>query len=162
MVKNQENINIYFYYGSTTGNSEEVAYYLNQYLSKHYQTTSQLINVNTLEKNYSFDDNPANVYILCTSTWGIDPPVLQEDFDEFWHHKLHKSSIKQQKFALFALGDKEYPFFAYAGNILTHDILQHDGKLLLESLKIEDPWYLHKTLITEHLKQIVEQIHHTN
>lgn len=122
-------------YGSTTGNSENLALYIQQYLTKKAKVL--VVNVADLKPRFNFKGYDA--YVLVTSTWGIEPADLQEDFAYFWQH-VNKHSIGQKTFMVLGLGDAYYPHFAYGVDILVADILKAKGKVLGNGLKIQDNW----------------------
>lgn len=127
--------NILIIYGSTTGNSENLARYTQKYLTG--TTKVSVINVSDLKQGFSFEGYKA--YILVTSTWGIEPAELQEDFAYFWQY-VNKDSIAGKPFIILGLGDAYYPHFAYGMDILVADILKLKGRVLGGGLKIQDNW----------------------
>ncbi len=133
-----KNNNILILYGTTTGNSEKVSTFCKKHLLQKCLNVS-LINVADISDIYSINDT-YSVIIICTSTWGVEPAVLQDDFELFFYRNLDKKSIENKKFAILALGDDYYPHFAYAAEILETEILKNDGILITKAMKIQDPW----------------------
>lgn len=146
--------NILIIYGSTTGNSENLSKYFADILKEDI-----LINIKNcvdIKGSYSFNEE-YDTYILCTSTWGIDPAELQEDFEIFWL-QLNKESIQNKRFILLGLGDNYYPFFAKGVDILKDSINENKGKLIDEPFKINDPWEEKKEEISTYLKKVIAKI----
>ena len=141
-------------YGSTTGNTEDLAETIALKL-KHPKININVFNVSSLSYNYRIK---SNINIWCCSTWGIDPPCLQEDFEEFINSKIDIKYIKNSKFVIFALGDRYYPYFAYSGNILEDFIKKNGGSVLLQPLKIQDPWENSNDEIDKVLLQLIESL----
>lgn len=146
--------NILVIYGSTTGNSHNLSKYCVKILQDNFKL--ELKNCVNLKACYSFDNN-YDAYILCVSTWGIDPAELQEDFEIFWL-QLNNSSIANKKFIILGLGDNYYPFFARATEILQNSIIQNNGNILCTPLKINDPWVDAKEDIKSYLKKTIAKI----
>lgn len=128
--------NLLILYGSTTGNSERLAYFIKDNLKK--EVNISIYNVANVDYPYSIPNN-FDLVLLCTSTWGIDPASLQEDF-EYWHTNTHTKSIINKNFYVISLGDSYYPHFAVALNILESFIIKHNGNIIDCGLKIQDPW----------------------
>ncbi|MDR2008532.1 MAG: flavodoxin-like domain-containing protein [Alphaproteobacteria bacterium] len=140
--------NILIIYGTTTGNSEKIAHLCEEVLQNKFNVSVK----NCID--FSCDFTSDDFYILCTSTWGIDPASLQEDFEIFWG-RLNKNNLRDKKFIVIGLGDNFYPNFAAAADILQADILAAGGIMLASPLKIDDSvaetgillrGYLQKTL----------------
>ncbi len=146
--------NILIIYGSTTGNSENLA----KYCADHLKDTAKVDIKNCIELkgSYSFYEY-YDAYILCVSTWGIDPAGLQEDFEIFWK-QLNKNSIYNKKFFLLGLGDNYYPFFAKAIDILHESINENKGIVLGKPMKINDSWEDKKIEITNHLIKALAKV----
>ncbi|XWO14050.1 Flavodoxin [Candidatus Hepatincola sp. Pdp] len=145
--------NILVIYGSTTGNSENLAIYIQQYIS--IKAKVNVVNVVDLQQNFSFEGY--DVYILVTSTWGIEPADLQEDFAYFWQH-VNKDSINGKSFMILGLGDAYYPYFAYGVDILVADIIQFKGKVLGNGLKIQDNWEERLCSINNYLELLLSKL----
>jgi len=157
MAQNNQK-NILILYGSTTGNSQRLAKYLknnihNFFNNKQISYKALIKNVADLDYPFVLPDNH-DLTIICTSTWGIEPAVLQEDL-EYWCINTNKSSVANKNFALFILGDKTYPHFAYGYEILQEYITKCQGLLHHNlSLKIQDPWEDNKENINKILNEI--------
>lgn len=148
------NKSIKIIYGSTTGNCEKLSLFCLEYLRKTYGATT--IDVATINKSKGFHFSSDNIYLLCASTWGIEPATLQEDFEQFWYN-CNLISIKNCCFIILALGDRYYPHFAYAATILKESIITYKGVLLKEALKLEDPWETKEKQIKFYLDSILHK-----
>ncbi len=128
--------NILCIYGSSTGNTEKLinAVKVNSIIKNHH---INVVNSATI-KDIFVIEKKWDLVILSSSTWGIMPPCLQEDFENFWKF-LDKSSISANKFLIMGLGDKYYPHFAYAVDFLVENILKYNG-IVIDYLKIQENW----------------------
>ncbi len=63
-----------------------------------------------------------------------------------------------KNFALQGCGDKYYPHFCGALDVLSKDILNHNGKLFTEILRIQDDWEDRKKEITKWATNLVKLI----
>ncbi len=129
--------NIEIIFGSTTGNTEDLAKYIKQQLIKQGFLVKLTECTAYLKQKITLNNN--TIYMLASSSWGVEPVALQEDFEIFWHD-LQKTNLKGNQFAIFGCGDNYYPHFCGGLNILKNGILSMQGKLLLEPLKVQDDW----------------------
>jgi flavodoxin I len=89
------------FYGSSTGNTEEVAEKLQSLLKPE---TADLHNVDSADEK---DIAKYECLILGTPTWGIGD--MQDDMEDFLEI-LKKADLKDKRVALFGLGDQDtYP-----------------------------------------------------
>ncbi len=133
-------------YGSTTGNTESVAKYVKSIIAKQKIKVDCKDSSDFLDKNVDLQDGI--LYILASSSWGVEPCALQEDFEIFYSN-INKESMALKNFALLGCGDKYYPHFCGALDVLSKDILNHKGKLFTEILRIQDDWEDRKKEITK-------------
>jgi flavodoxin I len=143
--------NISIIYGSTTGNTADLANIISLKL-QNPKFNIQVQNAKDINKTYQIK---ADLNIWCCSTWGIEPACLQDDFECFINTKLDLNTIKNQNFAIFAIGDSYYPHFAYASNILEDFISKNEGNCVVRSLKLQDPFELEMKKINENLLNIM-------
>jgi flavodoxin I len=113
--------NIVIVFGSTTGNTEEVARLLGQSLDS--KMVFDISNI-TVEELSSSD-----LLVLGVSTWGDGE--LQDDWSDH-RSKLKSSTIQGKKVAIFGLGDQEgYPdTFVDAMRDLADDVQQAGGTII--------------------------------
>jgi len=91
-------IKIGIFYGSSTGNTKQVAHAIATRLSDFDVYIADVANA-TIEHLDDFDS-----LIFGTSTWGYGD--IQDDWDVFLP-KLNKANLKGKRIALFGLGDCE-------------------------------------------------------
>lgn len=122
-------------YGSTTGNTETVAEFIEKNLaSKGFQVTRK----NVTDAKLS-DLGGADLALLGCSTWGEDSIELQDDFIPFYE-SLDSASIKDKKIGVFGCGDSSYTYFCGAVDAIEEKVSELLGKLVVEGLKIDgDP-----------------------
>ncbi len=142
--------NILLIYGSSTGNTESLSYYITDLLKKagHSVTLKDVTDING-----SVFDSTYDLHIICVSTWGIEPAELQEDFEFFWK-ALDKGKLKDKAFMVFGMGDAYYPYFAVSKDMVEEDIVKHNGQVVLQGLKIQDPWEDYKKELLEVIGKI--------
>lgn len=113
------------YYGSSTSNTEYIAYELQQKITGLLEVTVDIHNIGHSDAQqleaYSY-------LILGIPTWDIGE--LQADWDIFWT-KLEKLKLSGKKVAIFGLGDQYgYPdTFQDAMGILAEEVLERGGEL---------------------------------
>ena len=119
-------------YGSTTGNTEQVADAVSKGLgSAGWEVTVK--NVTGVDMSELAD---YELVILGCPTWGDGE--LQEDFIEF-HENMNEETFKDKKAAVFGPGDSElYPdTFCVAVNMLETKLNDCGAKLVAEGLMID-------------------------
>ncbi|MCL2567516.1 MAG: flavodoxin family protein [Alphaproteobacteria bacterium] len=144
--------NILIIYGTTTGNSEKIAHMSGDILANNFSVSIK--NCADLPSSYAFDKD---IYLFATSTWGINPASLQEDFEIFWLQS-NKKSIFGKKFVLLGLGDDSYPFFCGGIDILETEILENGGIVLNSPLKINDSAVHKRNLLEDYLQKTLDKI----
>lgn len=114
------------FYGSSTSNTEYVAYELQEILS----TLSGIaVNIHNIGQTDSEIMQQYEYLIFGIPTWNIGE--LQDDWDIFWPN-LEKMDLSNKKVAIFGLGDQYgYPdTFQDAMGILAEEVLAHGAELL--------------------------------
>ncbi len=117
-------------YGSTTGNTEEMAKSVEQALS--------VSGYDVVLKNVTEAD-PAELkgydYILLgSSTWGDGE--LQDDFIDF-EENMRNVDLTGKKSAVFGCGESSWPMFCEAVNILENRLKKCGAELVMEGFKID-------------------------
>ncbi len=120
-------------YGSTTGNTEQLAATLKDCLSTRELKAElkEVVEVNSeLIKEHE-------LLLLGSSTWGEGE--LQEDFEEFYEG-LENYSFQGKRFAVFGPGDEEgYPdTFCAAVDILEEKLSDLGATKVIDGLKIDE------------------------
>jgi len=115
-------------YGSTMGNTEDLATKVEEILSTSYETTVENVidvNVGVLE---DFD-----LIVFGSSTWGAGE--LQDDFYDFYDN-LEQVDLSTKKAAVFGPGDTAYgEMFCQAVDILEEKLEQRGAKLVQSGFK---------------------------
>lgn len=123
-------------FGSTTGNTENVADKIGKILSN----AGFEVSIKDVAKASIGDLNGGHTAILLgASTWGDDDIEFQEDFAPFYE-AMDKAELKGKKLALFGCGDSSYTHFCGAVTLLERKVEELGGILLNEPLRIDgDP-----------------------
>jgi flavodoxin short chain len=123
-------------YGSTTGNTENVAKQIGKVLTQggHEICLQDVRNAKVEELGNGYD-----VTVLGSSTWGDAEIELQEDFAPFFDD-MDKADLKGKKVAVFGCGDSSYTFFCGAVDSLQEKVEAMGGLIVNDPLKIDgDP-----------------------
>ena len=128
--------NILIVYGSTTGNTEEVANVLLKYLQEQGHKVkvenADSVSSENLAKDYS-------VVIFGCSTWGSDEIELQDDFIPLYDG-MSEMGLSGKKIAVFGCGDSSYEFFCGAVDVIEKRAEENGGKIITGAYKIDgDP-----------------------
>jgi flavodoxin short chain len=120
-------------YGSTTGNTEEVAGYVAETLVGEGVAVDVKnaadVQASELTKGYDL------VFFGC-STWGDDAIELQEDFEPLYE-ELEKAALDGSKVAVFGCGDTSYPHFCGAVDAIVEKSERLGARLVGLPLKID-------------------------
>lgn len=114
------------FYGSSTGNTQDVA-----------ETLAKKLNAEVYDvANAKLDDlNACDKLLLGTSTLGIGD--LQDDWDDFIS-QLEKADLKGKTVALFGLGDADcYPDSFVDGMGILYDVIKDKGCLLVGGISTD-------------------------
>ena len=123
-------------YGSTTGNTENVAKQIGKVLTQggHEVCLQDVRNAKVEELGNGYD-----VTVLGSSTWGDAEIEFQEDFASFFDD-MDKADLKGKKVAVFGCGDSSYTFFCGAVDSLLEKVEAMGGLIVNDPLKIDgDP-----------------------
>ncbi len=124
--------NIAIIYGSTTGNTKVFSYHLQKLFRDNKQEVDVL---NSAEIPNNFDYSDYKVLIFGFSTWGINTPFLQEDFEEYLN-VTDLNNFQGKKIFVFGLGDSYYPHFAGGVELFKKILLELDIQIL-DKIKID-------------------------
>ncbi|MFW5490529.1 MAG: flavodoxin [Desulfovibrio sp.] len=123
-------------YGSTTGNTETTAEYVQATL-KGKGMDVELLNVTDVEA--SDLANGYDVLLFGCSTWGDDEIELQDDFIPLYE-SLEEANLSGRKVAVFGCGDSSYTFFCGAVDAIEEKAEKLGANIVVGSLKIDgDP-----------------------
>lgn len=145
-------------YGSTLGNTEQVAYSI----AKEFNYPNlKVFNVADIKAT---DINGYDKYIFGSSTWGLGD--LQDDWLAFDFHNLE---VKNKTIALFGLGDSEIYAFTYCDCLFQfHKILKRKQAKIVgytnaknyqytESASVVDGYFLGLALDNENFADLTPQ-----
>ena len=123
-------------FGTTTGNTEEMAEMIKQTLEESGFETELKNVVDAMAKDLTGDHD---LVLLGCPAYGDDAIELQEDFEDFYE-QLNGIDLNNKKFAVFAPGDSSYEYFCGSVNMLEEIMQERNGKMAEEGLKIDgDP-----------------------
>ena len=123
-------------YGSTTGNTENVAKQIGKVLTQggHEVCLQDVRNAKVEEMGNGYD-----ITVFGSSTWGDAEIEFQEDFAPFFDD-MDKADLKGKKVAVFGCGDSSYTFFCGAVDSLQEKVEAMGGLIVNDPLKIDgDP-----------------------
>lgn len=131
-------------FGSTTGNTAEVATWVAEVLAdKGIDAETEDLATAKLTgicKDY-------DLVVLGCPTYGDDEIEIQEDFAPLLDD-LDGSGIEGKKIAIFGCGDSSYFHFCGAVDVIEERVKECGGERIVESLKIDDPHDSHRDEIT--------------
>ena len=122
-------------FGSTTGNTAEVAEWVAEALA-HKGLTVESADCAGLSTGGLCA--PYDLIVFGCSTYGEDEIEIQEDFEPILDD-LKNTDIDGKKVAVFGCGDSSYPHFCGAVDEIEKRVHACGGKLITHSLKIDDP-----------------------
>ncbi len=128
-------------YGSTTGNTEEVANYVANGLQNNFEVTIKNVTETTPEELQEYD-----LIVLGSSTW--NEGQLQDDFTPFYE-QMDNINLSGKKAAVFGCGESIYEHFCTAVDILEKKLKDVGATVEVESYKIDGD-------IGPHLQQVQE------
>lgn len=129
-------------FGSTTGNTEEVANYVVSGLKSAGHDVT-LKNVMDSEPN---EMEQYDLIVLGSSTW--NDGELQDDFIPF-HAAMDEVDLKGKKAAVFGCGESIYEHFCTAVDILKEKLEERGAEIVAEPFKIDGD-------ITDYLPKVEE------
>lgn len=135
-------------YGSTTGNTETVANLIKDNLSDCEVTLSDTNNASSeMVKD-------ADLILYGSSTWGYGD--LQDDFQVYHDKEMTNELLAGKNVAVFGCGDEESfeDVFCEATEIIRTKVLECDGNLVCDILKINGDPSDNKTEIIEFAKSL--------
>jgi flavodoxin I len=123
-------------YGSTTGNTEDMAQMVMKGLDKAGIETRLKDVVDASVENLTEDND---LVLLGCPAYGYDEVELQEFFAEFYG-QMEGIDLEGRKFAVFAPGDSSYEHFCGSVDLLENKMTELGGTKVAEGLRIDgDP-----------------------
>ena len=123
-------------YGSTTGNTEEMALAIKRALDEAGLITEVK---NVVEASVVDLTDGHDLVLLGCPAYGDDTVELQDDFEEFYE-KLDGVELNGVRFAVFAPGDSSYEHFCGSVDVLEEKVVSLGGKLAAGGLKVDGDW----------------------
>lgn len=123
-------------FGSTTGNTEQVAEWISADLAAqgHAVTLKNVVDATVAELGGEYD-----LTLLGVSTWGDEEVEFQEDFEPFYED-LDAAKLKGAKVGLFGCGDSSSEHFCGAVDLLEKKMEELEAVVVNEPLRIDgDP-----------------------
>ena len=120
-------------FGSTTGNTESIAHLIEKKL------TNKGHEVNVLNAADAKPENLAQGYdavLMGCSAWGEEEVEMQDDFATFFEG-IDSMDLKDKKVAAFASGDREYPHFCGAVDVIVAKAEELGATIIADGLKLE-------------------------
>jgi len=120
-------------YGSTTGNTENMAEIIGKALQNEgfKPQIRDVVGTSPGDLVGGYD-----MILFGCPAYGDDEIELQEDFAEFFE-KFDGIDQSGRKFAVFAPGDRSYPYFCGSVDVIEERIKELGGELLTDGLKVE-------------------------
>ncbi len=133
-------------YGSDTGNTQAVAELIEEQLQSSFDVTLEdCADIDEAVFNDAYD-----IIFLGCSTWGVEPPEMQEDMEDFLDQlDENEANLSGKKIAVFGCGDDSYPHFAEAVAMMTARIKERGANVVATGLRICDPWEDHEDEIKD-------------
>jgi flavodoxin short chain len=123
-------------YGTTTGNTEEMAGLIKSRLANAGIETEMKNVTETAVEDLTADHD---LLLLGCPAYGDDTVELQEDFEAF-SEQLNGLNLNGKKTAVFAPGDSGYEHFCGSVDLLEERMEELGGTLLVDGLKVDgDP-----------------------
>ena len=137
-------------YGSTTGNTENMAAMIQRLLDESGVET-EMKNVT----DASIGDLTAgyDVVLLGCPAYGDDTIELQDDFDDYYQ-LLDDLDLNGQKIAVFAPGDSSYEHFCGSVDKLEKKMEALGGKIFIDGLKVDGDYSDSESEITAWAKAV--------
>lgn len=120
-------------FGSTTGNTEEMAGMIEKQLEQaDFETEVKEVSEASVADLTAEHD----LLLLGCPAYGDDEIELQEDFADFYE-QLDGVQLNGKPFAVFAPGDSSYEHFCGSVDMLEEKMTELGGKMVNDGLKID-------------------------
>ncbi|MCR4666449.1 MAG: flavodoxin [Desulfovibrio sp.] len=120
-------------FGSTTGNTESIAHMIEKKLANGGHEVTVL---NSADANPEHLAKGYDCVLMGCSAWGDEEVEMQDDFATFFEG-IETMDLKGVKVAAFASGDKSYPNFCGAADVIVERSKELGAELIADSLKLE-------------------------
>lgn len=123
-------------FGSTTGNTEEMADIIKDALDESGFETEMKNVIDSAVEDLTSDNG---VILIGCPAYGDDTIELQEDFQEFYE-QIDGIQLNGKRYAVFAPGDSTYEFFCGSVDMLEDRMNELGGIKVIDGLKVDgDP-----------------------
>lgn len=123
-------------FGSTTGNTEDMAGIIKQALDDSGLATELKDVTEAVVEDLAAGHD---LLLLGCPAYGEEEIELQEDFEDFYE-RLDGINLNGKKIAVFAPGDSSYEYFCGSVDMLEEKMEELGGKLVVDGLKVDgDP-----------------------
>ncbi len=120
-------------YGSSTGNTESIAHKLEEQLAAGGHAVT-LLNAADVTAEHLADGYDA--VLFGASAWGEEDVELQDDFAPLFE-EFDVMGLKGRKLAAFASGDRDYPHFCGAVDVIEARGKELGAEVLADGLRLE-------------------------
>ncbi|MBR3665281.1 MAG: flavodoxin [Desulfovibrio sp.] len=125
--------NVLMVFGSTTGNTESIAHLVEKKITQAGHTVTVL---NCADANPEHLAKGYDAVLMGCSAWGEEDVEMQDDFADFFE-SFDKMDLNGAKVTSFASGDKEYPHFCGACDLIVDRARELGAEIIADSLKLE-------------------------
>ncbi|MCR5814481.1 MAG: flavodoxin [Desulfovibrio sp.] len=120
-------------FGSTTGNTESIAHLLEKKIAAAGHDVTVL---NAADANPDHLAKGYDAVLMGCSAWGEEDVEMQDDFATFFEG-FASMDLNGVKVASFASGDKEYPHFCGACDLIVDRAKELGAVIIADSLRLE-------------------------
>lgn len=142
-------------YGSDTGNTQAVSEFIEETISGDYDVTVE----DCADLDLSVFEESYDVIFMGCSTWGVEPPEMQEDMEDFIDQlDEDEVDLSGTKFGIFGCGDDSYPHFGEAVKMMSDRVAERGAKVLNTGIRICDPWEDHEDEIKDWVEDALSNL----
>ncbi|WP_022656908.1 flavodoxin [uncultured Desulfovibrio sp.] len=141
-------------YGSSTGNTESIARKLEEQLAAAGQEVTVL---NAADATAEHLADGYDAVLFGASAWGEEDVELQDDFAPLFE-EFDVMDLKGRKLAAFASGDRDYPHFCGAVDVIEARGKELGAEVLTDGLRLEGDGGGSRDEITAFVQEIVRKL----
>jgi sulfite reductase (NADPH) flavoprotein alpha-component len=151
------------YYGSQSGNCEEIARILQYRIKDECQLVVSCNPLNSFASSLSNDlsnNQKVSTVFIITSTYGNgESPFNANQFERILKNRnLPTNQFEWFQYAVLALGDSNYNLFCNFGKLVDRRIQQNKGKRIMELVCIDDVSDLEEQ-VNKWCDRVIDYIH---
>ncbi len=141
-------------YGSSTGNTESIA----RKLEEQFAAAGQEVTVlNAADAAAEHLADGYDAVLFGASAWGEDDGELQDDFAPLFE-EFGVMDLKGRKLAAFASGDRDYPHFCGAVDVIEARGKELGAEVLADGLRLEGDGGGSRDEIAAFVQEIVRKL----